>query len=76
MTNPARIPNAELARAVEEVFDLRPGAFHRYLDLHRPIYRPPAAYGHLRREEDDLTWRTDRTEELRRAAGLEAEALA
>jgi S-adenosylmethionine synthetase len=69
-----KIPDAELTAAVKKVFDLRPGAFRRYLDLHRPIYQATAAYGHFGRDNEDFTWeRTDRIEELRSAAGLEAE---
>ena len=57
--------------AVREVFDLRPAAIIRDLDLLRPIYRATAAYGHFGRELPDFTWeRTDRAEALRAAAGL------
>jgi len=66
-----KVDDATLTAAIREVFDLRPGAFRRYLKLHRPIYRATAAYGHFGREGDDFTWeRTDRIEELRAAAGL------
>jgi len=65
-----RVDDATLTRAVDEVFDLRPGAFRRYLDLHRPIYKPTAAYGHFGRDDGDFTWeRTDRAGDLRAAAG-------
>jgi S-adenosylmethionine synthetase len=59
--------------AVEECFDLRPKAIRAELDLHRPIYQRTAAYGHFgRRDADGFTWeRTDRADQLRRAAGLE-----
>ena len=68
-----KVSNHALTEAVSEVFDLRPGAFRKYLDLHRPIYQQTAAYGHFGREDLDLTWeRTDRTDQLRSAAGLEA----
>jgi S-adenosylmethionine synthetase len=64
------MPDADLARVVEEVFDLRPGAIIRDLDLRRPIYRPTAAYGHFGRDDLDLPWeRTDRVDDLRAAAG-------
>jgi S-adenosylmethionine synthetase len=64
------LPDAEIARLVGEVFDLRPGAIRRDLDLHRPIYRKTAAYGHFGREDHDFTWeRTDRADALRAAAG-------
>ncbi|TAK71164.1 MAG: methionine adenosyltransferase [Actinomycetota bacterium] len=56
--------------AVLDVFDLRPAAIIRDLDLLRPIYRQTAAYGHFGRELPDLTWeRTDRVDALRAAAG-------
>jgi S-adenosylmethionine synthetase len=70
-----KIPDAEIARIIEEVFDLRPAAFRSYLDLHRPIFQPTAAYGHFGREDQDFTWeRTDRVDDLRKAAGLESKA--
>ena len=70
-----KLPDGEIARIVQEQFDLRPGAFRRYLDLHRPIFQKTAAYGHFGRTDHDFTWeRTDRAEDLRRAAGLEAGA--
>jgi S-adenosylmethionine synthetase len=54
------------------VFDLRPGAIVRDLDLRRPVFQKTAAYGHFGRDEHDFTWeRTDRVEALRAAAGLE-----
>jgi S-adenosylmethionine synthetase len=72
-----RISDAELTRIVGDEFDLRPGTFRRYLDLHRPIFQPTAAYGHFGREEPDFTWeRTDRIDALREAAGLGAGATA
>ena len=66
-----RVSRSQIAQLVEEHFDLRPGAFRKYLDLHRPIYRKTAAYGHFGREDADFTWeRTDVAERLREAAGL------
>ena len=60
-----------ITRAVGEVFDLRPGAIIRDLDLRRPIYEKTAAYGHFGREDPDFTWeRTDRADALRAACGL------
>jgi len=60
-----------IEKAVTEVFDLRPGAIIRDLDLRRPIYRKTAAYGHFGRSDKDFTWeRTDRAEQLAAAAGL------
>ena len=53
-----------------EVFDLRPAAIIRDLDLLRPIYAQTAAYGHFGRELPDFTWeRTDRADALKAAAG-------
>ena len=61
----------QIARAVDEVFDLRPGAFREELKLHRPIYQKTAAYGHFGRDDHDFTWeRTDKAAALRSAAGL------
>jgi S-adenosylmethionine synthetase len=58
---------ARILKAIGEVFDLRPAAIIRDLDLRRPIYRATAAYGHFGRSEKDFTWeRTDRADELRR----------
>jgi len=67
-----KLPDSEIARIVTEQFDLRPGAFRRYLDLHRPIFQKTAAYGHFGRTDHDFTWeRTDRLDDLRAAAGIE-----
>ena len=58
----------KIANAVKKVFDLRPLAIIRDLDLRRPIYRQTAAYGHVGRSDLDLPWeRTDRTEALKSA---------
>ena len=66
-----RVDDAEITRAITEVFDLRPAAIIEQLDLLRPIYAQTAAYGHFGRELPDFTWeRLDRVEELRAAAGL------
>jgi S-adenosylmethionine synthetase len=66
-----KVPVARIQDAVLEVFDLRPAAIVKALDLLRPIYAQTAAFGHFGREEPDFSWeRTDRVEELRRAAGL------
>ena len=51
--------------AVQQVFDLRPGAIIRDLDLRRPIFEKTAAYGHFGREDADFTWeKRDRVDEL------------
>ena len=72
-----KLSDSQIARLVEEHFDLRPLAFRRELDLHRPIFQKTAAYGHFGRDDADFTWeRTDRAEALRSAAGLEAKATA
>ncbi|MFT7838994.1 methionine adenosyltransferase [Saccharothrix sp. BKS2] len=60
----------KIQQAIEEVFDLRPAAIIRDLDLLRPIYAPTAAYGHFGRTDIDLPWEnTDRATALRAAAG-------
>ncbi len=60
-----------IGRAVQEVFDLRPAAIIRDLDLRRPIFRRTAAYGHFGRSEEGFTWEvTSRLDELKAALGL------
>ena len=62
------VEDAALAAAVQKVFDLRPNAIIRELDLRKPIYRPLAAYGHMGREELGVRWeRTDKVEALKAA---------
>ena len=62
------VSDDKLSEAVQKVFDLRPTAIIRDLDLRRPIYRQLAAYGHMGREELGVRWEdTDRTEELKKA---------
>ncbi len=66
----ATVAPERIAEAIREVFDLRPGAIIRDLDLRRPIYRVTATYGHFGRELPEFTWeRTDRVAALREAAG-------
>ena len=61
----------KIQAAINEVFDLRPAAIIRDMDLLRPIYSATAAYGHFGRSDVDLPWeRTDRAEALKNAAGL------
>lgn len=64
-----KLPDSEIARLIDEHFDLRPGAIIRDLNLRRPIYRATAAYGHFGRTDIDAPWEnTDRAEILRQAA--------
>jgi S-adenosylmethionine synthetase len=66
-----RVSRSEIARLIDEHFDLRPAAFRQELRLHRPIYQKTAAYGHFGRDDHDFTWeKTDKADELRAAAGL------
>ncbi len=63
-----KVPDDALAEAVQKVFDLRPSAIIRDLDLRRPIYRKLAAYGHMGREDLGVSWeKTDRVEALLKA---------
>ncbi|MGC0419695.1 methionine adenosyltransferase [Embleya sp. AB8] len=65
------VPVETIQAAVGTVFDLRPAAIIRDLDLLRPIYAQTAAYGHFGRDLPDFTWeRTDRVDALKAAAGL------
>ena len=62
------VPDGILSRAVEQVFDFRPAAIIRDLDLRRPIYRKLAAYGHMGREDLGVRWEnTDRAEAVKAA---------
>ena len=63
------VPVERIERAIGEVFDLRPAAIIRDLDLLRPIYQQTAAYGHFGRELPELLWEnTDRAQDLKNAA--------
>ncbi|HXR45207.1 MAG TPA: methionine adenosyltransferase, partial [Pseudolysinimonas sp.] len=65
------VPQERIITAIREVFDLRPAAIIRDLDLLRPIYSQTASYGHFGRELPDFTWETTgRVDDLRSAAGL------
>ena len=67
------VDDATIEAAIRQVFDLRPAAIIRDLDLLRPIYAQTATYGHFGRELPGFTWeQLDRVEELRAAAGLVA----
>ena len=71
-----RIPEEQIAKAVAEIFDLRPAAIIHHLNLRRPIYQQTAAYGHFGRPDLDLPWeRIDRAEALRSAAAFNGEQL-
>ncbi|MEV3919587.1 methionine adenosyltransferase [Actinomadura coerulea] len=66
-----KVAPEKIEKAIGEVFDLRPAAIVRDLDLLRPIYSQTAAYGHFGREEPDFSWEaTDRAKDLASAAGL------
>jgi len=65
------VDSEKIALAVKEVFDLRPAAIVRDLDLRRPVFKPTAAYGHFGRTGDGFTWEnTDRAGDLKSALGL------
>ena len=67
----AEVDPARIASMVQEVFDLRPAAIIRDLDLRRPIYKRTAAYGHFGRADKEFTWeRTNRLDDVKSALGL------
>jgi S-adenosylmethionine synthetase len=58
----------KISKAVSEVFDLRPAAIIRDLDLRRPIFRQTASYGHFGRTDLDVSWeKTNRVDQLKAA---------
>ncbi|BDU50187.1 methionine adenosyltransferase [Haliovirga abyssi] len=62
-----KIDDSKMAEIVEKVFDLRPGAIIRDLELRKPIYRQVASYGHFGRTDIDLPWeRLDKVEEIKK----------
>jgi len=66
-----KVSPAAIEAAVNEVFDLRPGAILRDLDLKRPVYKQTAAYGHFGREGDGFSWENlDRVADLKSSLGL------
>jgi len=66
-----QVDPAKISDAVRQVFDLRPAAIIRDLDLRRPIYKKTAAYGHFGRNDKDLTWeQTTKVDDLKSALGL------
>jgi S-adenosylmethionine synthetase len=65
------ISDDKISKIVKELFDLRPAAIIRDLNLRRPIYRKTASYGHFGRNDKDFTWeRTDKAEDLKHEAGV------
>jgi len=66
-----KIPDEKISEIVKQVFDLRPAAIIRDLELRRPIYRQVAAYGHFGRHDLDLPWeKTDKVDILKKLAGI------
>ena len=66
-----KVEDEKIAEAVCKVFDLRPAAIIKALDLRKPQYKQLAAYGHMGREELGVAWeKTDRTNELKKALGI------
>jgi S-adenosylmethionine synthetase len=67
----SKIPPDEIAKLIQEHFDLRPPPIIKYLNLLRPIFKKTACYGHFGRNDSDFTWeKTDMAETLRKAAKL------
>ena len=67
----SKVDEEKLLKVLEELFDFRPGAIIKRLDLLRPIYKKTAAYGHFGRNEPEFTWeRLDMVEELKRAFNM------
>ncbi|NLM73489.1 MAG: methionine adenosyltransferase [Clostridiaceae bacterium] len=65
------IPDEKIAEIISRVFDFRPAAIIKMLDLRRPIFAKTAAYGHFGRNDPDFTWeRTDKADILRKEAGI------
>ena len=66
-----KIPAGRIEQLVRDHFDLTPYGIIKTLDLIKPIYTPLAAYGHMGREDLNVSWeKTDKADELRKAAGL------
>ncbi len=67
----SKVDEEKLSKAVSEVFDLRPAAIIKQLDLRKPIYSKTASYGHFGREDMGFTWeKTDKAQELKAKLGL------
>lgn len=65
-----KLSDDEIAKIVTQVFDLRPAAIIKNLDLRRPIYRQLASYGHMGRTDVDVPWeKTDKVDEIKKLAG-------
>lgn len=66
----SKIAPDKIEKIIKDIFDLRPGAIIKNLNLRRPIFLQTAAYGHFGRDDLDLPWeKTDKVEEIRKAAG-------
>ena len=64
------VSDDELSAAINKVFDLRPAAIIKALDLRKPQYRKLAAYGHMGREDLDVAWeKTDKVQDILSALG-------
>ncbi len=73
----SKVSEEKIARAVRQVFGLKPREIIEHLDLLKPIYQKTAAYGHFGRSEKEFTWeRTDKKEELKDAVGVKVSAVA
>ncbi|MFH1076290.1 MAG: methionine adenosyltransferase [Pseudomonadota bacterium] len=69
--NTSIIPDSRIEDIIKQVFDMRPAAIIKYLDLLRPIYKKTSAYGHFGRTEEEFTWEhTNKVDALRDKAGL------
>jgi S-adenosylmethionine synthetase len=67
----AKVEPTKIEASVDAVFDLRPAAIGRDLDLRRPIFQKTAAYGHFGRNDPDFTWETlSRLDQFKAAVGL------
>ena len=66
-----KVDDERIVKAINAVFDLRPGAIIRDLDLRKPIYRKTASYGHFGRDDIEFTWeKTNKVKDLQTAAGI------
>jgi S-adenosylmethionine synthetase len=69
--NTENVDTGKIKKAVEEIFDLRPGAIIKNLDLIRPIYKKTASYGHFGRHDRDFTWeKLDKVNDIKSILGL------